>query len=150
MNLQEHHEWPASKAVMSTYDTNLYQHTKWGLASAIRLKSPLILFTLGPPKLFLAAAAPVKIPKVKACLCLHSTVSTPWDCSTCLTVHSLADLFIPTPFVLIWESDFVMSWLYLVSSVSWRATPRTVMFMRKKRRVVVGYGLSEEFKVNIG
>ena len=43
-----------------------------------------------------------------------------------------------------------MSWLYIVSSVSWRATPRTVMFMRTKRRVVVGYGLSEEFKVNIG
>ena len=132
---------------MSTYDTNLYQHTKWGLASAIRLKSPLILFTLGPPKLFLAAAAPVKIPKVKACLCLHSTVSTPWDCSTCLTVHSLADLFIPTPFVLIWESDFVMSWLYLVSSVSWRATPRTVMFMRKKRRVVVDMGCRKSLKL---
>ena len=43
-----------------------------------------------------------------------------------------------------------MSWLYIVSSVSWRATPRTVMFMRTKTRVVVGYGLSEEFKVNIG
>ena len=43
-----------------------------------------------------------------------------------------------------------MSWLYIVSSVSWRATPRTVMFLRTKRRVVVGYGLSEEFKVNIG
>ena len=43
-----------------------------------------------------------------------------------------------------------MSWLYLVSSVSWRATPRTVMFLRTKRTVVVGYGLSEEFKVNIG
>ena len=62
----------------------------------------------------------------------------------------LADLFIPTPFVLIWESDFVMSLLYVVSSVSWRATPRTVMFLRTKTRVVVGYGLSEEFKVNIG
>ena len=43
-----------------------------------------------------------------------------------------------------------MSWLYIVSSVSWRATPRTVMFLRTKRRVVVGYGLSEEFKLNIG
>ena len=43
-----------------------------------------------------------------------------------------------------------MSWLYIVSSVSWRATPRTVMFLRTKRRVVVRYGLSEEFKVNIG
>ena len=60
------------------------------------------------------------------------------------------DLFIPIPFVLIWESGFVMSWLYLVSTVSWRATPRTVMFLRTKRRVVVGYGLSEEFKVYIG
>ena len=36
------------------------------------------------------------------------------------------------------------------SSVSWRATPRPVMFLRTKRRVVVGYGLSEEFPVNIG
>ena len=43
-----------------------------------------------------------------------------------------------------------MSLLYVVSSVSWRATPRTVMFLRTKTRVVVGYGLSEEFKVNIG
>ena len=38
-------------------------------------------------------------------------------------------------------------WLYLVSSVSWRATLRTVMFLRTKRRVVVGYGLSEELKL---
>ena len=43
-----------------------------------------------------------------------------------------------------------MSLLYVVSSVSWRATPRTVMFLITKTRVVVGYGLSEEFKVNIG
>ena len=40
-----------------------------------------------------------------------------------------------------------MSLLYVVSSVSWRATPRIVMFLRTKTRVVVGYGLSEEFKV---
>ena len=32
----------------------------------------------------------------------------------------------------------------------WYATLRTVMFLRTNKKVVVGYGLSEEFKVNIG
>ena len=97
--------------------------------------------------LFLAAAAPVKIPKVKACLCLHSTVSTPWDCSTCLTVHSLADLFIPTPFVLIWESDFVVSWLYLVSSVSWRATPELSCSWKQKEELWLDVGCRKSLKL---
>ena len=41
--------------------------------------------------------------------------------------------------------------IYLTaSSVSRRATPRPVLFLRTKRRVVVGFGLLEEFPVNIG
>ena len=64
----------------------------------------VILFILGPPKLFLATAVPVTRPQVKVCLYLHSTVSSPWDCSTCLTVHPLADLFIPTTSQLLREA----------------------------------------------
>ena len=36
------------------------------------------------------------------------------------------------------------------SSVSWRATARPVLFLRTKRRIVVGSGLSEVFPVKIG
>ena len=35
---------------------------------------------------------------------LYSAVSSPWDCSKCITFHPLADLFIPTPFRLLWEA----------------------------------------------
>jgi len=44
--------------MMFSYDTDLYRHTKWGYATAIQLKCPLIMFTLGPPKLFLFTAEP--------------------------------------------------------------------------------------------
>ena len=88
MNLQEHHDWPASKAVMSTYDTQPVQTHKVGIGKREPIEVTLDIVHSRSPKLFLAAAAPVKRSKVKACLCLHSTVSTLWDCSTCLTVHS--------------------------------------------------------------
>ena len=35
---------------------------------------------------------------------LYSTLSIPWDCSTCLSVHPLVHLFIPTPSQLLWKA----------------------------------------------
>ena len=101
-------------------------------------------------KLFLAAAAPVKRSKVKACLCLHSTVSTLWDCSTCLTVHSLADLFIPIPFVLIWESGLCNELVVYSQFCVMASNTQNCHVPENKKKSCVGYGLSEEFKVNIG
>ena len=35
---------------------------------------------------------------------LYITLSSPWDCSTCLPVHPLVYLFIPTPSQLLWKA----------------------------------------------
>ena len=40
-----------------------------------------------------------------------------------------------------------MSWLYLVSSVSWRATPRTVLFLRTKEELCLDMGCRKSLKL---
>ena len=40
-----------------------------------------------------------------------------------------------------------MSWLYLVRSVSWRATPITVMFLRQKQELWLDMGCRKSLKL---